>query len=109
MLLLLFLEGDPLGDDGSAKDILLVVGEVETEGKVDDLCGLEMTLDRELRLSDNERDCSSAVGLGGTAALEVEPEVSPIVTILTPFALSLTDGMNRVVLPSLPWTETRSG
>jgi len=48
MLLLLFLEGEPRGDDGSANDILLAVGEVETGGKVDDLCGLEDRGDREL-------------------------------------------------------------
>lgn len=41
MLLLLFPEGDPRGDDGSANDILLAPGDVEFEGQVDDLYGLE--------------------------------------------------------------------
>ena len=47
MLLLLFLDGDPRGDDGSANDILLVDGEVETDGQVDDRCELDDTGDRE--------------------------------------------------------------
>lgn len=48
MLLLLFLVGDPRGEDGSANEILLTPGDVEIDGLADDLYGLEDRGDCEL-------------------------------------------------------------
>jgi len=95
---LLLRDGEPRGEDGSANAILLVVGELVPEG-LDGMAVLE------LPESESDRDCMSE----GDVADGSAGDFVAIVTIFTPFALSLTAGMKSVVLWFASLTEMRSG
>jgi len=85
-MLLLLRDGEPRGEDGSANAILLRLGELPPDG----LDGIAV---RELPESDRDREDMSE----GEVADESDGAFVAMVTIFTPFALSLTAGMKSVV------------